>query len=225
MKLFSVIFIIAFGLIACKKDEPKSIYYGYEFFPVHEGHFRVYDVVDIFHDVALDPQHDTSRYQIKEVIAENLVDGEGDTIQKIRRYWRESDTLAWEIKDIWTQKRTKTTGEVLEENKRMIKLIFAIAYERSWDGNALNNLDRLEYYYDEIYEPYQLDAVEFDSTVIVEKENFSSFIDYRRQYDVYAKNIGIIKSVYKVLEIDNADTLDIQKGPEITYTLVDYGVE
>lgn len=223
-KILSIGFLLII-FVSCKKHNPTSINYGYEYFPVELGHYKVFDVVDIFHDVALDPQHDTSIYQIKEVLFENLIDNEGDTIQRIKRFWRESDTAEWVIKDIWTQKRTATTAEVVDENDRYIKMIFAIAYERSWNGNALNNESALEYYYEDIYEPYSLNAFEFDSTVIVEKENFTSFIDYRRQYDVYARNIGRIKSIYKILEIDNFDTLDIQKGPEVTYTLVDYGIE
>lgn len=225
MRQIGISLITLIILLGCKKDEPKSIYYGYEFFPIEEGNYRIYDVVDIFHDVALEPQHDTSYYQIKELIAENLIDNEGDTIQRIKRFWRENDTSSWVIKDIWSQKRTASTAEVVDENNRIIQLVFAIAYDRIWDGNALNNEDRLDYYYENIYESYATSELNFDSTVVVEKENFSSFIDYRRQYAVYAKHIGMVKSVYKQLEIDNFDTLDIQKGPEITYTLVQFGKE
>jgi hypothetical protein len=48
----------------------------------------------MFHDEALGAVHHTNYYQIKEVIAGALVDEEGDTIQKIRRYQRENDTLS-----------------------------------------------------------------------------------------------------------------------------------
>lgn len=212
-------------LVACKKQQDTEIIYGYEYFPIQQGHYRIYDVLDIFHDIALEPAHDTSWYQIKELIDEELVDNEGDTIQKIKRFWRQNDTSVWVLQDIWTQKRTASTAEVVEENNRYIKMVFAIAYNRTWDGNALNNENRLEYYYENIYEPYSLPNFTFDSTVTVEKENFLSFIDFRRQYDVYARNVGKIKSVYKNLSIDNFDTLDIQKGPEVYYNLVEFGTE
>lgn len=225
MRQLGILIGLLFVVASCKKEQDNTIIYGYEYFPTKQGHYLVYDVEDIFHDVALEPQHDTSHYQIKEVIFESLVDEEGDSIQKIKRYYRLNDTLDWEIQDVWTQKRTATTAEVVEENDRFIKMIFAIAYDRTWNCNALNNEDDLECYYENIYLPYSVNGTLYDSTVIVEKENFTSFIDYRRKYDVYARNIGKIKSVYKDLEIDNFDTLDIQKGAEITYTLIDYGVE
>lgn len=212
--------------MACKKDPPNHIIiYGYEYFPTTIGSFKTYDVVDIFHDLDLEPQHDTLRYQIKEVLADLLIDNEGDTAQKIKRYFRESDTSTWILQDIWTQKRTASTAEVVNENGRGIKLVFAIAYDRFWNGNALNSGEALSCYYEDIYLPFTQNETLYDSTVRVEKENFISFIDYRRDYEIYARNIGMIKSVYKDLEIDDSDTLDIQKGPELFYTLIDFGTE
>lgn len=217
---------LSFAVLACKKDPPNhAIIYGYEYFPTTIGAYKTYDVLEIFHDIALEPQHDTIRYQIKEVLAEFLIDNEGDTAQKIKRYFRESDTSAWILQDIWTQKRTASTAEVVNENGRGIKLVFAIAYDRFWNGNALNNDAEISCYYEDIYLPFTLNETLYDSTVRVEKENFISFIDYRRDYEIYARDIGMIKSVYKDLEIDNSDTLDIQKGPELFYTLIDFGIE
>ena len=212
--------------MACKKDPPnQAIIYGYEYFPTTIGSFKTYDIVEIFHDIALEPQHDTLRYQIKEVLAEVLIDNEGDTAQKIKRYYRESDSSTWILQDIWTQKRTASTAEVVNENGRAIKLVFAIAYDRFWNANALNNSDALSCYFEDIYLPFALNETLYDSTVRVEKQNFISFIDYRRDYEIYAREIGMIKSVYKNLEIDNTDTLAILKGPELFYTLIDFGSE
>lgn len=226
MKKGILICLVLTSLFACKKDPvDTSIIYGYEYFPVEVGHYAIYDVVDIFHDLEIEPAHDTNRFQIKELIADILVDGEGDTIQKLKRYIRADESEDWAIQDIWTQKRTASTAEVVEENDRQIKMIFAIAYNRTWDGNALNNEPELECYYENIYEPYTVNSTVYDSTVIVEKENFISFIDFNRSYDVYARNVGKIKSVYKNLAIDNSDTTDIQKGVELYYDLIEFGVE
>lgn len=111
------------------------------------------------------------------------------------------------------------------ENGRLIKLVFVIAYDRYWNGNALNSSDALNCYYEDIYLSSALNEVVYDSTVRAEKEDFLSFIDYRREYEIYARNIGLIKSVYKNLKIDNQDTLDIQKGPELFYSLINFGTE
>ncbi len=225
MKTFLLIFISLVLLNSCKKENDNTIIFGYEYFPIEEGAYITYDVTDIFHDLALDPAHDTAYYQIKEVIGETLIDEEGDSTQKLRRYFRENELDEWALQDVWTMKRTSTTAEIVEENDRVIKMVFAIAFNRTWDCNALNNEDEQVCFYENIYEPYTLGETVYDSTVIVEKENFTSFIDYKRKFDVYARGIGKILSVYKDLEITNSDPTDIQKGSEVFFTLKEFGKE
>lgn len=210
--------------IACKKQD-TTIIYGYHYFPYEEGQYVVYDVLDVFHDVALEPAHDTDRYQIKEVVGEIFTDEEGQEARKLRRYIRTSDTLEWSIKDVWAIKRTAVNAEVVEENDRYVKMAFAISYDKFWDCNALNNETEQSCFYEEIYRPMSVGGFLHDSTVIVEHENFQSFIDYKRSYEVYAAHVGRIYSVKKDLEIDNNDTLDIQYGTELIYTAMDWGVE
>lgn len=219
-----LIFLVLFSVLffSCKKDV-NPIFYGYHFFPVEEGRYVVYDVVDIFHDVALLPAHDTSYYQIKEVIGEEQLDGEGEAYHKLYRYFRESDTLAWVLKDVWTIKRTAQTAETLEENKRRISMAFSISYDRFWNYNALNEDGELTARYEDIYEPLSIGGNSYDSTVRVEIEDEISFIDYKRQYDIYAAGIGRIYRVKKDLDILNSDTLDIKKGTEVFYTAIEFG--
>lgn len=212
-------------VFACKKDKDHSIVWGYHYFPFNEGNYVVYDVIDIFHDVALLPQHDTDYYQIKEVIGDVYVDGEGDTTRKLMRYHRENNSVSWQLKDVWTIKRTPKNAEVLEENHRIVKMAFAISYDQYWDCNALNELVEENCYYENIYKPLTIGTIDYDSTVRVEHIDFTSFISYERAYEIYAPNIGKVYSVRKDLEIDNYDTLDIQKGTELFYTAVEFGVE
>lgn len=210
--------------LSCKKDT-DPIFYGYEIYPMQEGRFVVYDVVDIFHDVALSPAHDTDYYQIKELIGEEELDGEGETYHKLYRYWRDSENDSWNLKDVWTVKKTAQSLETLEENKRRISLAFSVSYDRLWDYNALNEDPDLTARYDAIYEPLLLNGVDYDSTVRVEIENFISFIEFKRQYDVYAINVGRVIRVRKDLEILNSDTTDIKKGSELFYEAIEYGIQ
>lgn len=224
VKHFLLFISVIILLSSCKKDQDTSIIWGYEYFPINEGNYVVYDVVDIFHDVAL-VQHDTNIYQIKEVIGEEVIDGEGESSQKLRRFVRSNDTLNWQLQDVWTIKRTLTNAEVVNENNRVIKMAFAISYDQYWDCNALNNADEQQCYYDNIYIPLSIGGIDYDSTVRVEHQNFTSFIDYQRSYEIFAPGIGSVYSVKKDLQIDNYDTLDIQKGSELFYTAVEFGIE
>ena len=220
-----LLFTLMFLAFSCKKKEDQTIIYGYEYFPIIEGNFVVYDVLDIFHDEALFPAHDSTTYQIKEVIGETEVDGEGEEYQKLRRYFRANDTLDWTIQDVWTIKRTSRNAEVLEENQRVVKMAFAISYNQYWDCNALNPEDKEACYYSKIYRPFSIPVQDFDSTVTVERQDFSSYIEYLRSYDVYAPRIGLVHSTRKDIRINNGDTLDIAYGSELFYTAVDWGQE
>lgn len=222
-KLIGVVFVLIL-ISSCKKDT-NPILYGYDVYPMEEGRFVVYDVVDIFHDIALLPAHDTDYYQIKEVIGEEELDDENQPYRKLYRYYRASDTLDWTIQDVWTVKRTGQALETLEENKRRISLAFSISYDQYWNYNAFNEDDELNARYDNIYQPFSIGSNSFDSTVLVEIENLITFIEYKRQYDVYAMNVGRIIRVKKDLEILNSDTTDIKKGTELFYTAIDFGIE
>lgn len=224
MRLFVAILFAGTAFSACKKDD-TTIFYGYQVYPMEEGRYVVYDVVDIFHDVALNPAHDTDFYQIKEVIGAEEEDGEGEMYRKLYRYYRAADTADWALQDVWTVKKTPQTLETLEENKRRISLAFSISYDRVWNYNAMNEDEALTARYDHIYEPLSVGGISYDSTVRVELEEVLTFIEYKRQYDVYATGTGRILKVRKDLQILNTDTTDIQKGSELFYTAVEAGIE
>lgn len=222
-----IIFIILVGLTvcSCKKDNSAPVNLGYHYFPNSKGLFVVHDIVSIVHDDQVSV-HDTNRYQIKTTIGETLVDLEGEKFQKLYRYKRLDATEGWVIKDIWTMKVSGQTGEVVEENKRYIKMAFGISYSKEWNSNALNNEDEERCYYRKITEPFTLNnGIVIDSTAIVEHSNNLTFIDYDRYYEVYAANIGRIYSYKKRFTITNTDTLNPIKGIEQFYSMTDYGVE
>lgn len=212
-------------ILSCKKDNSQPINFGYHYFPVNVGQYQIYDVISIVHDAPVDV-HDTNYLQIKEVIGESITDNEGEEAYKLYRYKRYSDTANWQIKDIWTIKLTPQTAEVVEENKRRIKMAFAISYNQYWDCNALNNDNKEECYYSKIAEPFTVSNLTvYDSTVMVEHSNYLNYVQYLRHYEVYAANVGKIYSVDKNLTLTDGDTLNVEKGTEIYYSLVEYGQE
>jgi hypothetical protein len=211
--------------LSCKKGNSDPINFGYHYFPMNEGHYVIYDVVNILHD-DLVGVHDTNFYQIKEVIGESYVDQEDEEAHKLYRYYRSDASQTWASKDVWVTKLTSTTAEVVEENKRRIKMGFAISYNKYWNGNALNNEEKEECYYSKITDPFTVaNGTEIEITTIVEHANFLTFIDYDRHFEVYAADIGKIYSFKKELDINNTDTLDIVKGTELIYSMIEYGEE
>ena len=209
-------------LLSCQKDK-QTIDLGYDYFPVTEGLTRVYQVTDIFHDVDLLPAHDTNYYQIKEVIGEYETDDSGEDAHVLRRYQRADENEDWTIKDVWLIKRNSQHAITVEENQTIVNLGFGINSGVTWDANAFNTLAPVNCSYSNLYQPFNIAAtLDFDSTCTVNHQDFISFVDYQKEFYVYAKHVGRVYSVYKDLTIDNFDTLSVQKGQELIYKLLEY---
>ena len=57
----------------------------------------------------------------------------------------------------------------------------------------------------------------------VEQEKERNLIAYKRKFEEYAANVGLIRKVYKDLTIMNFDTLNVKSGKEIFMDIVEYG--
>lgn len=212
-------------LISCKKGDNTPIDFHYDYYPIDKGHYVVYDVMEVRHDKQASIQHDTSRYFLKVVIGDTILDLENEIAKRFFRYTRPNETENWVIKDVWTTKISGNRAELVEENQRVIKLVFAPTIDKTWNANAFNTFSALECYYTNIHEPNSFNGINFNNTLTVEQEDFFSLIDHRRKFEIYAKGVGLVKKFYKHHEIMNFDTLDIRKGNEIHYNLVEFGQE
>lgn len=220
MKHLLIVFLSLIILVACKKSEDPP-YFGYEYFGLTEGRFVSYDVMEISHDGI----SDTTRYILKTVVGEDIIDNEGRTAKRLYRYAYDWQTEELFDERVWTSIIDQGRGEVVEENQRKIRMIFAISIDKTWDVNAFNPEDEQEVFYEDINKPYTINGIAIDSSVRVEYDDNINLIEYDRKYEVYGKNIGLIHRSFKSLDISNFDTTDIQNGTEVYYTLRDYGVE
>lgn len=220
MKYVLTFLIGVFLFVACKKSEDAPDF-GYEYFGLTEGRFVSYNVMEISHD----GNSDTIRYILRTVVGEDIVDNEGRIARKVYRYAYDPQTEELIDQRVWTSIIDQGRGEVVEENQRKIRMVFAVTNDKTWDVNAFNPEDEREVFYDEINKPYTINGNSLESTVRVEYEDYITLIDYDRMYEVYAKNIGLVHRSFKNLEISNFDTTDIQNGTEVHYTLRDYGIE
>jgi hypothetical protein len=221
------IFIVAFLVLilpSCKKDE-TSYDLHYEYFGLLPGRFVEYDVTEIHHDINGNIQHDTIHYQLKTLIGDTLIDNEGRVARRFVRYKRGDSTQPWLQTDIWTAIIVDRRAELVEENQRMIKLVFAPTEDKKWNLNAFNADNALNAYYRNIHSKITLGSQTFDSSLVVEQEDFFSLVDFRRKYETYSKNIGLISKHYKDLKIVGFDTTNVQFGKELYYTCYAFGFE
>lgn len=226
MKIFltSALLLCLASFSACKKKQVELDMHE-DYYPIEQGKFVEYEVFEMNHDILAVVQHDTNHYYLKTVIGDTIIDNEGRIARKFLRYTKDSLNGVWNIKDVWTTIVVDRRAELVEENQRMVKMVFRPTIDKTWDMNAYNSYNALECYYLNIHKSYQNQFFQFDSTVTVIQEDFSSMIDFRKKSEVYAKSVGLIAKRYKNLVISNFDSTNIKSGQEIYYNLLNYGKE
>lgn len=219
--LLSFVFLFA---LSCKKEK-ASVDFHFDYFDLRQGRYITYDVTEIKHDDGAIVAHDTMNYQLKTVIGDTVVDNEGRIARKFLRYKRNSPSDSWVLSDVWTAIITGRRAELVEENQRMVKMVFAPTISKVWDLNAYNPQNELECYYRDLHKQTTINGIQFDSVLVVEQEDFPSFVDYRRKYEVYANGVGLVYKHFKDLKIQNFDSLNVTSGNELFYKVTGYGFE
>lgn len=222
-KLLYFLFVITL-VVGCRDEVPEP-YFGFEYFGWEEGKYVTYEVTQIFHDEAIEPGSDTTKFILKTVIGEEIQDNEGRMAKKQFRYIFDSDTEELLDQRVWSSIIADSRGELVEENQRVIRLVFSVSAGKEWNINAFNPKDEETANYRDIHLSKSYGGYSIDSTVTVEYEDFLSLVDYIKKYDVYGKDIGLIHRSYKDLVISDFDTTNIKSGIEEHYRLIDFGTE
>ena len=216
--------LLGLGLFSCK-DKSKTPQFHYEYFDLTPGRYIDYDVVEINHDVDFAIEHDTTYYQLRTVIGDTILDNEGRVARKFIRYKRLTNVDQWELIDVWTTIIDGNRAELVEENQRIVKLVFSPTLKKGWNPNAYNTYPSQNWYYDAIHDEKTIGAFTFDSTLVVKQADEQNLIEHKLQFEVYAKHVGLVRKYYKDLRINNFDSLNIQKGKELFYTCRGFGVQ
>ncbi len=225
IRLLLIVSISTFLLLnSCKKELVNSDQFLYtSYFELETGKFIEYDVMEITHDENASIQNDTSYYQLKCVIEDTFTDNAGRLAFNYVRYKRTNSTEPWVQADLWSTTIFNNKAELVEENQRIVKLVFPISEFTTWNANQFNTDAKLNCSYDELHVAKVINGFSFDSTLVVEQEDKRNLIEFKRKYEVYANRVGMVKKYYKDLQISNFDTLNIKSGKEIFMTLTNFG--
>jgi len=219
---FLVFIVLLAGFSACKKDSdlpPEDM--GYSYFPYTPGSYMIYNVDSTYYDDFLDSVKYTS-FQLKEFFESWFIDAQGRPCIRIERWVKMNDTTDWYLRDVWYSCTTNAYAERLEENVRITRMAFPVRSSTEWDGNAFNEMDAQMFEYDEIDEPFVTGLLSFDSTVTVIQELSSNLIEENNQYEIYARNVGLVFKRYKDVEKDFVSG-NIVSGVDYTWELTEYG--
>ena len=214
--VFIGLFLLLFT-VSCKKKINEPVDLKYDYFQLVEGAFVEYDVTYMFHDVAL-LKHDTIHYQIKTMI------NAGRIARKFNRYIRETSADSWTIKDVWTAIIIDGRAELVEENQRKVKMVFAPTEDKTWDINQFNMDGKVSASYDSIDVAKSIQGLDFNKTLIVREKNYTTLIDKIEKYEIYARGVGMIFKQEKDLKFNFGETIP-NYGTEYYYRVNNYGIE
>ena len=225
LRFFLISVIGSFLLLSsCKKELVNSNQFLYSsYYELQSGKFIEYDVMEITHDENASVQHDTNYYQLKCVIEDTFTDNAGRLAFNYVRYKRTNSTEPWVQSDLWSTAVFNNKAELVEENQRIVKLVFPVSEFTTWNANQFNSDVKLNCSYKDFHISRIINGFTFDSTLIVEQEDKRNLIEFKRKYEVYANRVGMVKKYYKDIQISNFDTLNIKSGREIFMTLTNFG--
>ncbi len=218
-----ILFILFSTVLSCKKNNYKSVDFGYDYYGLTQGRFVEYKVTYIDHDSLLN-KHDTLNFYLKTLIGDEYIDNEGRTAYEFLRYKKDSISGDYHFINKWVSLIADNKAQLVEENQRKVKLVFPVKKNQFWDVNMFNNLGEQEASYEVFNKPYSISTFNFDSTATVELYKYKTLIDDRLEQEVYAKGIGMIYKVSKELYYQFGISVPF-KGTEWYYTIISTGIE
>ncbi len=211
------VFILAIGLLwyGCRPSHTTEDFepsYGYDFFPLEVGQYRLYRVDSvIFHK---DQAPDTVSGFARETVVEKLTTGTDTTRYRILRQWRRADDDTWRTDAVWWASRTALKAVQTENNLSFVKLVFPLKVGEKWDGNAgfpaaeteVQIGDehvafykawayRVERIGQEVISPFGL----LETADVVEAD-FETLIELRQSTAKYARGIGLVERHQRILD-------------------------
>lgn len=223
-KIFCLVYGCVF-LFACKKTEPYISDLDYSYFPIIEGNYVEYHVLEIYHDEDLNPVIDSTEYFLKITAGEKVLSNTGDSINKLFFYTKPHLDSTYILDKVNTVYNNGTQGIYNLDNQKYIKLAFPANVGVSWNMNTYNTLDQLTS--EVIQKDYSgvLNGQAFPSLLRTQQLDFFSLVDYQKAYEIYAKDVGLVEIYWKDLVINNFDTTDIRRGEEIYWKYLNSGTE
>lgn len=237
MKLFFSRFhypwlLLVIGLLwsSCSRTIEEIDLPAYDYLPLITGKYKIYAVDSVVYN-EFNCTVDTGSYQIKELTGDTIRDGEGAITYKVERFRRADATQPWQPIGIWTEKIEDFQLQRVEENQRIIPIVFPIKENRQWDGIVYIRRDTLvpiqggaiDMYKDwgnfectDVDVPYTdpISLQTYNETARILQVDKTNNIERRYSLERYAKNIGLIYKEMYILDtqckVNGVGQLDCQ---------------
>ena len=226
IKFFGILVVLV--VVSCdSSDETSPIDTGKDHFPLHKGHFQIYDVTETKYTLGVP---ETFEFELKTVITDSFANAGGNFTYVIHRSKRSSGETDFVDLDTWSARIDNREAVVNEENVPFLKIKLPIAKGREWNGNTYNTQVEDIYALEEVQTSFAVNGETFADCIVInqnDNQDFVVILDQRQE--VYAKNVGLI---YKEVTLLNYCTIgsclgqqQVESGVIYKQSIKSYGVE
>ncbi len=209
--------LLAFFLLqstACRREVEPFAPLNYDFSPLDSGKYIIYQVDSILYD-EYNESVDTLSYQVKYEYSRMEGDAADEPIYRLNYSHRSDSSQNWQLMQVFAAKNTDNQFQLVEDNQRLIKLVYPIEEGGAWNGlpfirrdtsieirggsiNLYKDWD--EFRYEQVYASQIIGGVVYDSTITVIQVDKTNNIERRYSRECYAKGIGLIEKEMWILD-------------------------
>ncbi len=236
---------VILSCFSCKEgtvSEDLLIDFGYDYYPLKTGNYWEYQTDSIVFDFDGNIAFiDTSTTFVREEITGIQIDSEGDTIFVLERLEKENLADSWLVRDVWSVKKTAATLERVEENIRLVKMVFPLQEGVDFDatifiednftvvvaGEFLEKFKGWASQVDAVGEQETIGGIDYPEVTTITYADEENLIERRWAYSKFAKNVGMVYTEEWILDTQIlTEDIPWEEKAEVGYilrqTLIDH---
>jgi hypothetical protein len=199
----NLVFLLLLACSLCQCTEVSNLGddIGRQYFPVQVGNYWIYEVSEAtFTNQLLQEPGDSIIYQVRERVDTVFRDQTGELTYLLIRSRRTHPGQAWGGDSVVTINKSLSDLRYTRDNLTTVKLVFPLAGNKKWNGNAFNSRDPEEYYFVQVGQPFILDDSTYNNTVRVVQVWNENLLELQDRQEVYALGIGLLYK--KTIDLD-----------------------
>ncbi|MDQ6478907.1 hypothetical protein [Dyadobacter sp. LHD-138] len=190
-KITAYFFLLSLLFQSCGDSSTNPVN-TYDYLPLAVGRYQIYQVSEeVYSSGQSKPV--IRLWQEKDEVSRVSTNTNGISTYIVSRYSRNLATDYWQKVKEYAIEQFPDKLILNIDNQNTVPLIFPIDSKVIWNGNMYNTLDKEDYHYQDINQPYQLEKLSFDNSLtVVERADTTSVITYSLGLKRYALGVGLV---------------------------------
>jgi hypothetical protein len=164
-----------------------------EYYPVEVGDYWVYDMSETtIRNQFLQDVTDSITYQVRERVDTVFRDQTGELTYLVIRSKRVDASQPWDQDSVITINKSASDLRYTRDNLKTVRLVFPLAENKKWNGNAFNSREPEEYSLSQVGQPFTLGDTTYNNTARVVQAFNENLVELDDRHEVYALGVGLV---------------------------------